>query len=89
MSLKRYAAKRDNMEAEITSALLASGCTVQQISIKGVPDLLVGFNGMNFLLEVKSAKGTLTPDQVEFFEMWEGQVTLVRTIEEALEVIGR
>lgn len=95
MSLRRYAAKRDKIEAEVISALLAVGCTVQQLSIKGVPDLLVGFPDplsgwpTNILMEAKSKGGKLTPDQIEWIEKWEGQVFVVYSVEEALLAVGR
>lgn len=89
MSLRRTAAKRDSNEPEIIQALKAAGCTVVRLSAVGCPDLLVGIDGLNFLIEVKEPKGKLTEDQVEFHEDWRGQVAIVRTIEEALEIIGR
>ena len=87
MSIKRRAAKRDKNEAEIIHALRQVGADVIQLSDKGVPDLLVGYKNRNFLIEVKTDKGKLTPDQTDFFTMWTGQVAVVRTIEEALSVI--
>ncbi len=68
----------------------------------GVPDLLVGFHGATFLMEVKSlesnahrAKGDvpyaeyLTDDQVTFLSTWRGcPVRIVTTADEALAVIG-
>lgn len=95
MTLRRYDAKRDTIENEVIVALLSVGCTVQQLSIKGVPDLLVGFSDpqtgvpTNILIEAKSDKGKLTPDQVEWIEKWEGQVFVVRSVEEALLAVGR
>ena len=96
MSLRRYAAKRDKVEAEVISALLLAGCTVEQLSKKGVPDLLVGFNDpfnnglpTNILMEVKSDGGKLTPDQQEWISNWQGQVYVVYSIEEALQAVGR
>lgn len=88
MALHRRAAKRDGNEAEIIEALLLAGATVRQLSAAGVPDLLVGFRGTNILLEVKTASGSLTEDQFEFFEDWNGQCEVVRTVEEALKAIG-
>lgn len=84
----RQAAKRDANESKIVSALEAVGCSVTRLSQKGVPDLLVGRQGVNYLLEVKEAKGTLTPDQRDFAAMWNGRATIVRTVEEALEAVG-
>lgn len=89
MSIHRTAAKRDVNEAEIVLALQYAGATVVRLSQKGVPDLLVGFEGVNYLMEVKTRKGSPTPDQVTFFETWEGNVHLVRSIEDALRIISR
>lgn len=60
---------------------------------KGVPDLLVGYRGRNFLLEVKDGKKPpsqiqLTPDQVEWHESWRGaKPHVVHTVNEAVSVI--
>ncbi len=88
MSIHRRAAKRDANEAEIKDALKAVGASVVTISAKGVPDLLVGYRGVNYLLETKGKRGKLTPDQVQFFEDWCGEASVVRTVEDALKVIG-
>jgi hypothetical protein len=45
---------------------------------RGCPDLLVGKNGQNFLLEIKSENGTLTPAQVEFHKNWLGHCGVVK-----------
>lgn len=79
--------KRDLNEDLIKEALRAAGATVVSINMKAVPDLLVGFRGANFLLEVKGDKGELTPDQIDFFQTWEGHKAIVRTIEDALKEI--
>ncbi len=89
MTIHRLAAKRDVNEAEIVLALQYAGATVVRLSQKGVPDLLVGFNGHNFLFEVKTPKGSPTPDQVTFFETWEGSVHIVRSTEDALRIISQ
>lgn len=89
MPLPRYAANRDANEPEIVAALEAAGATVRRLSMPGVPDLLVGIDGLNFLIEVKSATGKLNAEQFDFFETWNGQVDMVRTVEEALKVIGK
>lgn len=88
MALKRYAAKRDKNEGDIITTLRAVGATVQQISIKGCPDLLVGYHDQNFLLEVKGAKGKLTDDEQTWIDAWNGKVHIVRTEKEALQAIG-
>lgn len=89
MSIHRRAAKRDANEAEIIKALRRVGAQVVQLSGKGVPDLLVGFRGELFLLEVKMPKtGKLTDDQKEFHAAWAEVVHVVYTPEDALWVIG-
>jgi hypothetical protein len=54
----------------------------------GCPDLLVGFQGSNFLLELKTEKGTLTDDQEEWFAGWRGAIRIVRSAEQALQACG-
>ena len=89
MSLKRRAARRDLNEREVIVALKAVGASVVQISETGAPDLLVGFRGQTHLLECKGMKGKLTDDQLRWHKAWEGrQVSVVRTVEEALQLIG-
>lgn len=86
--MPRYAAKRDSNEAEIVAALRQVGATVGFINGADMPDLIVGFRGKNFLLEVKSGPyRKLTDGQAEWHEDWAGQVAVVKSIEEALDVI--
>ena len=81
-------AKRDDNEREIVDVLTGIGATVQRLSMADVPDLLVGFRGENFLLEVKMPKKKLRPGQFAFFDDWQGQCIVVRSPEEALQAIG-
>jgi hypothetical protein len=84
----RYAARVDANQEQIVSALRAAGAYVWII---GLPvDLLVGYRGYTFLVEIKSTvKGRLTPLQTDFFENWGGS-TLCRvdSPEAALRMIG-
>lgn len=86
--IPKHAAKRDANEAAIVAALTDLGAVVIPLSIKGVPDLLVGWRGENFLLEVKAAKGELTTDQHSFFARWRGDAEIVRSVDDALKAIG-
>lgn len=55
----------------------------------GFPDLVVGFRGRTYLLEVKRAKGKLRASQVAFRDSWRGgPLVVVRTAAEALRAIG-
>ena len=81
----RYNAKRDENEPEIVEALEAVGASVLRLDDV---DLLVGFRGINYLLEVKTPKGKLNKKQQKFFRSWVGQVNIVRTVDDALYRIG-
>jgi hypothetical protein len=87
MSLNRRAAKRDANERAIIDALVAMGAVVQQLSAKGVPDLLVSWKGYNLLMEVKMPKAKLTEDEKEWHSKWNGQVDVVYSIDDALIVL--
>lgn len=95
MTIRRLAAKRDDNERPIIEALKLAGCSIQQLSVKGCPDLLVGFvdpfsgEPTNLLMEIKGDKGKLTTDEAEWIQDWRGQVFIVHSVEEALEIVGR
>ena len=85
--------KTDANQSDIIATLREVGATVVDLSAvgKGVPDLLVGFRGATYLLEVKNVKGRnrTTPDQDVFYAWWRGApVFIVRTADEALTAIG-
>ena len=86
----RRAAKTDANQREIVNGLRHFGCTVEPLHVvgHGCPDLLIGHHGHTYLLEVKVAKGALTPDEMNWHEQWRGQVAVVRTLEEALDAVG-
>ena len=96
-----YPRKRDGNEREIVAALRAAGASVSHLSDAGVPDLLVGYLGETYLLEVKETgqgqnkrramggEGDLTPSQVKWWSTWIGRpAVVVRTVDEALAAIG-
>jgi hypothetical protein len=83
----RRAAKVDANQQAIIATLEGIGATVAVI---GQPvDLLVGFRGRNWLIECKNPKGRnrLTPSQTLFMVTWRGQKAVVRTADEALDVV--
>ena len=85
----RHKARVDANQSIIVDALRQVGARVVSLAAigKGCPDLLVGFRGRNYLLEVKIDKGALTSMQVSFAEMWRGQVVVVRNVDEAIFAI--
>lgn len=81
--------KRDSNEAAIVDALRAVGATVERLSGKDIPDLLVGFGGVNHLLEVKVPGNDQTPGQVEWGLTWRGgPVWVVRSADDVLAILG-
>ncbi len=68
--------KTDANQSSIVSALRQVGASVVDLSAvgRGVPDLLVGFRGRTYLLEVKNKLGRnrLTADQDVFLAWWHG-----------------
>lgn len=95
MSLNRFAKQRDANEGEVVAALRAVvGAHV--ILLDQPVDLLVGYRGRNWLLEVKLPPGPRggtshsqpTDEQLGFFRTWPGQKQVVRSAGEALRAIG-
>lgn len=82
--------KRDANAVEIVAAWLKVGAKVIHLDDvgKGCPDKLVGYAGHNWLAEIKTEDGELTPEQIEFFQTWPGQKVVVRSIDDALAMIG-
>lgn len=83
----RAAARRDANEPSIIRALEAVGWLVVPLSGAGLPDLLCVRRGALVLLEVKTAKGTVTTAQAGLFGRmlrWGYRVPVVRSPEEAL-----
>lgn len=82
--------KRDGNQAEIVEALRKAGASVLDLADVGhnCPDALIGYAGREWLMEIKTQHGELLPDQVDFIRTWHGAVHVVRSIDEALAVIG-
>ena len=84
----RRAARVDANQAQVISALRAAGAYVWII---GLPvDLLVGYNGQTYLVEIKDGpKKALTRLQQDFFGNWcGGGLHRINDAKEALRMIG-
>ena len=82
----RRAARLDGNHGAVVAALKSAGLSVQSLAGlgDGVPDLLVGLAGQNYLVEVKDgekcpSRQKLTPDQQRFFLGWKGKPPVVLT----------
>ena len=90
------AAKIDANHEQVVSALRAAGASVQSLAGvgKGVPDLLVGFQGKTLLMEIKDGRKTpserrLTEDQVRWHGAWRGgPLAVVDGVDAALRMLG-
>ena len=92
----RRAAKVDANQEQIVKALRSAGATVQSLAGvgKGVPDLLVGYQGKTLLMEVKDGRlapsaRRLTEDQLVWHGAWRGgPLAVVDGVDAALRALG-
>ena len=92
----RRAAASDANQKDIVAALRDVGATVIPCHAvgKGFPDLVIGFRGDTYLIEVKDPsqpkhRHELTPTQKLFHAAWPGKpIAKVFTANEALQAIG-
>lgn len=83
--------RRDRNHRAIREGLRQVGADVVDLGDVGdsVPDLMVGFRGRTYLLEIKSEGGRLSPGQSAFLERWRGgPAVVVWSLEDALRAIG-
>lgn len=86
--------RADSNQPAIVKALRRAGATVQHLHQigRGCPDILIGYQGRNFLAEIKDgskppSKRKLTPDEADWHEQWAGQVAVIITEKEALRLL--
>jgi hypothetical protein len=91
--VRKYAKKDDN-QREIERALIALGASVTDTSTigSGFVDLVVGFRGQNFLLEIKDgskvpSKRKLTPQEELWHLLWCGSSHIVESVDDAIKVV--
>lgn len=91
----RRNAKKDANQDDIVSGLRAIGATVAITHMlgDGFVDIVVGFRGFNYLLEIKDgskppSRRKLTPDEQTFHEGWNGQIDIVESVDDAYRAIG-
>jgi hypothetical protein len=91
----RRAARIDRNQSEIVEALRSLGASVAFLHMahNGIPDLLVGYQGRNFLMEIKDGQKSpsarkLTPCQIEWHQGWLGQAAIVTSAQEAIALLN-
>jgi len=91
--------RADGNQEQIVSALRKVGAFVQITSTvgHGFPDLVCGYRGVTYLLEIKSdgigigrkGDGDLTEEQIEWHLAWRGgPLKVVCSVKDALDAIG-
>ena len=83
--------KVDKNQPEIVRGLRELGYSVRHTHIigEGFPDIVIGRNGMNLLVEIKQAGEWLTPDEREFFDTWRGCAIIGTSVEEIHEAFQK
>jgi Holliday junction resolvase len=88
----RRAAKADDNQPQIVKAFRQMGFSVAHTHTigKGFPDIVVGRDGINTLVEIKDgdkvkSKKQLTADEKEFHQMWLGEIVIIESIEEVIK----
>lgn len=92
-----YSIKRvDQNQSEVVTLFRRLGASVLILSEvgRGCPDLLIGINLTNYLVEVKDgakpmSQQKLTLAEGEFFQNWKGQVCIVRNDIDVINLVNR
>jgi hypothetical protein len=91
----RLKARTDYNQKLIVEQLRKLGVSVAITSMmgKGFPDLVLGYQNKNFLIELKDGAKTksqkgLTMDEFKWHTQWKGQVDKCESLEEICKVIG-
>ena len=88
------ASRVDDNQKEIVQLLRKFGCSVYIVSqLKGFCDIVVGWNGHNYLLEIKDpnkppSQRKLTPKEKKFHEDWQGQISTVMTFGDCMKILS-
>lgn len=77
---------------EMVRKLPGASITSTHIIGKGFPDLVIGYKGINYLIELKDgskpkSQKKLTPDEVEFHMKWNGQIAICENFEDILKIL--
>ena len=91
----RRAARTDHNHTNIVACLRSMGVSVVSLAAvgNGVPDLLIGVPKQNVLVEIKDgskppSQRKRTKAQQEFFDHWPGPVHMVKSEDEAINLVN-
>ena len=95
MGFNRVNAKVDANHPQIVKELRKlKGVTVRSVAtIKNFLDIVVGYDGKNYLFEIKDpdkppSQRKLTEGEQKFFDEWTGQADLALTTQDIIEIIN-
>jgi len=82
--MPRRAAKVDANQPEIVAYLRAHGFSVEHLHMvgEGCPDIMVGRDEVNYLIEIKVPGEKLNERQVKWHGKWRGQKMTVWCVED-------
>lgn len=86
-----HSGRVDSNHKDVVEAFRAAGCSVLSLASigSGAPDLVVGTDGFNVLVEVKAQKGQRNEAQRKFDHDWNGWIEVIRSTEEAVALVQR
>lgn len=87
--------RADRNQPVIAAAARAVGATFQHLHTigNGCPDAIVGYRGVNYLIEIKDhakprSQRKLTEDEIAWHSAWQGQVATIETTDDLYQLIG-
>lgn len=87
--------RTDLNQKQIVEVFRKMGATVYITSGvgKGFPDIVVGFKGVNYLVEIKDGKAPksqhkLTGHEDGFHAKWRGSVHIIKSVQEAIDLLN-
>ena len=82
-------ARKDTNQTQIVEELRQLGFSVAITHRlgNGFPDIVVGRGNKNYLFEIKSDGGNLTPYEDQFAANWRGQWGIIYSTEDALKIM--
>ena len=91
----RRNARVDGNQTHIVGIFRKLGATVAHTHMigQGFPDIVVGYDGLNHLVEIKDprmppSKRKLTPDEQVFFNGWNGAAVVIKDEQDCKELLG-
>ena len=92
MRAKRVDANQKKIVEQLRK--IGASVTVTSMMGEGFPDVVVGFRGKNFLIEIKDeskspSQRKLTPDEQRWHLRWRGQAAICKNFDEILDIINK